>query len=114
MGERLLPCRRCGPELELHRFGHRDLDSAGWAWLGDNGESVVLQASLSKTLADIRRFSVKDAVTYADLTEAGIKILKIQDEYGLSQPKRPSLATVATAVRAVAGSRRIRACWDRC
>ena len=97
-----------GEELELHRFGHRDLDSAGWAWLGDNGESVVLQASLSKTLADIRRFSVKDAVTYADLTEAGIKILKIQDEYGLSQPKRPSLATVATAVRAVAGSRRIR------
>jgi phytoene dehydrogenase-like protein len=98
-----------GEELELHRFGHRDLDSAGWAWLGDNGESVVLQASLSKTVADIRRFSGKDADTYADLTEAGVKILKIQDEYGLSHPKRPSVATVVTAVRAVAGSRRVRA-----
>ena len=98
-----------GRELELHRYGHRDLDSAGWAWLGDEGESVVLQASLPKTLADIRRFSTKDAGTYADLTEAGIKILKIQDEYGLSHPKRPSMATLAAAVRAVASSRRVRA-----
>jgi phytoene dehydrogenase-like protein len=97
-----------GEELALHEFGHRDLASAGWAWLGDNGESVVLQASLSKTVADIRRFSTKDAATYADLTEAGIKILKIQDEYGLSHPKRPSLATVANAVRAMSGGRRIR------
>ncbi|WP_368834419.1 phytoene desaturase family protein [Mycobacterium intracellulare] len=98
-----------GRELELHRYGHRDLDSAGWAWLGQNGESVVLQASLPKTLDDIRRFSSKDADTYADLTEAGIKILKIQHEYGLSHPKRPSAATVATAVRAVASGRRVRA-----
>jgi len=114
VGERLLPCGGVGEELELHRFGHRDLDSAGWAWLGDNGESVVLQASLSKTLADIRRFSVKDAVTYADLTEAGIKILKIQDEYGLSQPKRPSLATVPLPCAPWPAADASGACWDRC
>ncbi|MGE2713036.1 phytoene desaturase family protein [Mycolicibacterium litorale] len=96
-------------ELELHRYGHRDLDSAGWAWLGDQGESLVLQASLSATLADIGRFSRKDADAYAELTDAGIKMLKIQDEYGLSHPKRPSFATVATAVRAVSGSPRVRA-----
>lgn len=95
-------------ELELHRYGHRDLDSAGWAWLGDSGESLVLQSSLSATLADIARFSKKDADAYAALTDAGIKMLKIQDEYGLSHPKRPSLATVATAIRAVSSSRRVR------
>lgn len=97
-----------GRELGLERFGHRDLDSHGWAWLGDNGESVVLQADLRKTVDDIRRFSRRDAETYAELTEAGIKILKIQDEYGLSLPKRPSLATVVAALRAVAGGRRVR------
>jgi phytoene dehydrogenase-like protein len=97
-----------GRELELHRYGHRDLDSAGWAWLGGNGESLVLQSSLPATLADIRRFSRKDADAYAELTEAGIKMLKIQDEYGLSHPKRPSIATVANAVRALSGSRRVR------
>ncbi|ORA11426.1 phytoene desaturase family protein [Mycobacterium arosiense] len=97
-----------GRELELHRYGHRDLDSAGWAWLGDDGESLVLQASLSQTLADIRRFSRKDADTYAELTDAGIKILTIQDKYGLSHPKRPSLGTIGAAMRAVAGSRRVR------
>jgi phytoene dehydrogenase-like protein len=97
-----------GRELELERFGHRDLDAHGWAWLGDSGESVVLQADLRKTVDDIRRFSTRDADTYAELTEAGIKILKIQDEYGLSLPKRPSLSTIAAAMRAVTAGRRVR------
>lgn len=97
-----------GRELGLENFGHRDLEAHGWAWLGDNGESVVLQANLSKTVEDIARFSKRDAEAYAELTEAGIKILKIQDEYGLSLPKRPSRATIAAAIRAVAGGRRVR------
>ena len=97
-----------GRELELENFGHRDLDAHGWAWLGDSGESVVLQSDLRKTVADIARFSKRDAEAYAELTEAGIKILKIQDEYGLSLPKRPSRATLAAALRAVAGGRRVR------
>lgn len=95
-------------DLELERFGHRDLDAHGWAWLGNSGESVVLQADLQRTVADIARFSKKDAATYAELTDAGIKILKIQDEYGASLPKRPSMSTVAAAMRAIAGGRRVR------
>jgi phytoene dehydrogenase-like protein len=66
-----------GRELELEKYGHRDLEAFGWAWLGDDGESVVLQRDLPKTIADIRRFSRKDADTYADLVQAGIKIVKI-------------------------------------
>lgn len=97
-----------GKDLELHRFGHRDLESAGWAWLGDSGESLVLQPSLETTVADVHRFSKKDADTYVDLVEAGIKILKIQDQYGLSDPKRPSAATIATAVRAATSNKRVR------
>jgi phytoene dehydrogenase-like protein len=97
-----------GRELGLENFGHRDLEAHGWAWLGDNGESVVLQSNLRKTVDDIARFSKRDADAYAELTEAGIKILKIQDEYGLSLPKRPSRATLTAAIRAVASGRRVR------
>ncbi|BBY62678.1 phytoene desaturase family protein [Mycolicibacterium helvum] len=97
-----------GRELQLDRYGHRDLDAAGWAWLGDSGESLALQADLGKTVADIRRFSAKDAQTYAELTDAGIKILKIQDQYGLSNPSRPSRATIRAVLRALAGGRRVR------
>lgn len=97
-----------GRELELDKYGHRDLDAFGWAWLGDNGESLVLQRDLRKTIDDVRRFSRKDADTYAELVRVAIKLLKIQDEYGLSHPKRPSVATIATAARVVAGDRRIR------
>ncbi|MCX2930681.1 NAD(P)/FAD-dependent oxidoreductase [Mycobacterium sp. CVI_P3] len=97
-----------GRDLELERYGHRDLDSAGWAWLGGAGESLVVQADLGKTIADIRRFSVKDANTYAELTEAAIKILEIQDQYGLSNPTRLSRGTIQAVLRAVAGGRRVR------
>ena len=97
-----------GRELSLERYGHRDLEAFGWAWLGAGGESLVLQRDLGKTIADIRRFSRKDADTYAELTEAGIRLLKIQDEYGSSHPKRPSLATVATAMRAITSGHQVR------
>lgn len=98
-----------GRELDLGRYGHRDLDAAGWAWLGDQGESLVVQPDLRGTVDDIRRFSRRDAETYADLIGAAVKILKIQDAYGLSHPKRPSRATLIAAMRAVAGGSRARA-----
>jgi phytoene dehydrogenase-like protein len=97
-----------GRELELERFGHRDLESWGWAWLGNDGESLVLQSDLGKTIEDVRRFSRRDAKAYTELVRVGIKILRIQDEYGLSHPKRPSMATIVTAARAFASERRVR------
>jgi phytoene dehydrogenase-like protein len=97
-----------GRELELHRYGHQDLESAGWAWLGNGGESLVVQADLAKTIADIRRFSPKDAATYADLAVAAIKILTIQDRYGQDAPQRPGIGTLLAVVRAAASGRRVR------
>jgi phytoene dehydrogenase-like protein len=96
-------------ELELHRFGYRELDAAGWAWIGDGGESLVLQRDVAATVADIARFSRRDASRYRELVEVGVKLLRIQDRYGLGPPSRPSLRTVALALRAVLGDRRVRA-----
>jgi phytoene dehydrogenase-like protein len=40
--------------------------------------------------------------------EVGVKILKIQDRYGLDHPRRPRLRTLATVARTMAGDRRVR------
>lgn len=98
-----------GRELQLDQFGYREVESAGWAWLGDHGESLVLQRNIAASVADIKRFSRRDAQRYAELVEMGIKILKIQDAYGLSHPKRPSMATIGAALKAVSGDKRVRA-----
>ncbi|MDR3655965.1 MAG: NAD(P)/FAD-dependent oxidoreductase [Mycobacterium sp.] len=98
-----------GRELNLDTFGYREVESAGWAWLGDHGESLVVQRNVARTVEDIRRFSRRDAQRYAELVKMGVKILKIQDEYGLSHPKRPSMATVGAALKAVSGDKQVRA-----
>lgn len=98
-----------GRELQLDQFGYREVESAGWAWLGDHGESLLLQRDVARTIEDIRRFSRRDAQRYGELVAMGIKILKIQDEYGLSHPKRPSLATLGAALKAVSGDKQVRA-----
>jgi phytoene dehydrogenase-like protein len=95
-------------ELGLRHYGHRDLDAAGWAWLGDDGESLLVQPDLGKTIADIRRFSTKDADAYADLAAAAIKILTIQDRYGQGAPQRPGVETLSAVARAVIGGGRVR------
>ena len=98
-----------GRELNLDRFGYQEVESAGWAWLGEHGESLVLQRDVARTVEDINRFSRRDAQRYAELVSMGVKILRIQDEYGLSHPKRPSMATVAAALTAVSGDKQVRA-----
>ena len=95
-------------ELELARFGYRELDAAGWAWIGESGESLVLQRDVDATVADIKRFSRRDATAYGELVEAGLMLLRIQDRYGLGHPSRPSLATVALALRTLIRDRRVR------
>jgi phytoene dehydrogenase-like protein len=96
-------------DLELPRFGYRELDAAGWAWLGAGGDSLLLQRDLSRTVSEIARFSRPDAHRYRDLVDVGIKLLAIQDRYGADNPHRPAVRTVLAAVRALASDRRMRA-----
>jgi phytoene dehydrogenase-like protein len=96
-------------ELGLSRFGYRELDSAGWAWLGSGGESLVFHRSVEQTVSEITRFSRRDALRYRELVDAGVRILAIQDRYIGRHPKHPGLKTVAAAARALVGDRRVRA-----
>jgi phytoene dehydrogenase-like protein len=52
-------------DLQLSRYGLRVVShDPAWAWVGSEGESLVLQRDLPRTIEEIRRFSAADARTY--------------------------------------------------
>jgi phytoene dehydrogenase-like protein len=95
-------------ELQLERFGYREVDSAGWAWLGDDGSSLRFQRSVEATASDIARFSRRDAERYRELIDVALRILAIQDRYGAADPRRPGLGVIVAALRGLATDRRVR------
>ena len=95
-------------DLGLRRFGYREVDSVGWAWLGDDGESLLFQADVEKTAADIGRFSTRDATAYRELVAVALKAVDLQGRYGAGLPGRPSLGTIAAGLRMLATDRKLR------
>jgi phytoene dehydrogenase-like protein len=95
-------------ELELARHGFREVDAAGWAWLGPDGGSLVFQAGVPETVRDIARFSRPDAERYQELMAAAVPALALQARFGASHPQRPGAAVLVSAIRALVGDRRLR------
>ncbi|MCW3063600.1 MAG: dependent oxidoreductase [Solirubrobacterales bacterium] len=95
-------------ELDLPRFGYRELEAAGWAWLGEDGASLLFSRSVEATVRDIAGFSRRDAERYRELVAVAQRILAIQDRYGAAHPQRPGLGVIAHAVRALARDRGVR------
>jgi len=96
-------------DLDLARHGYREVDSAGWAWLGPDGESVVFQRDVDATAGDIARHDAADARAYRELVGVGVKALALHAGYSAGPPARPSPRFLASAVRALASDRRLRA-----
>jgi len=93
-------------DLELGRFGLRIIDhDPAWAWLGPNGESLLLARDVARTIDEIKRFSAQDAHTYRDFATVTAKALTIQDRYGIGPASRPTLPTLLTALRGLGDSR---------
>jgi phytoene dehydrogenase-like protein len=95
-------------DLGLARFGYREVDSAGWAWLGESGESLLFQRDVDATARDIARFSTADGRAYRELIEVALKALEIQGRYAAGQPGRPGIRFVASALRSLATDRTLR------
>jgi phytoene dehydrogenase-like protein len=95
-------------DLGLRRFGYREVDSVGWAWLGNGGESLLFRASVEQTADDIARFSKRDASAYRELIAVALKAVELQGYYASGPPGRPSLGTVAAGLRMMAGNRKLR------
>ena len=58
-------------DLGLHRYGYSGTAvEAPYGWIGDDGSTLLLFADLDRTLAEVRRYSAKDARAYAELPPA--------------------------------------------
>lgn len=95
-------------DLQLSRFGLRTLEhDPAWVWFGPDGESLLLSRGVERTIAEIARFSTKDAATYRSFVDIALRALTVQDGYGTDNPARPRLATVLGGIRGLA-DRRVR------
>lgn len=93
-------------DLDLARFGYREIDSAGWAWLGQNGETLLFQRDVEATAVDIARFSRADADAYRELVSVALALLRLQDRYGAGHPSRPGARTLGAIAASLARDRR--------
>lgn len=90
-----------GRDLNLEKFGLRIIDhNPAWAWLGPNGESILLVQDVERMIKEIERFSPQDARTYREYAEV---TSKIQDIRGSSN----KVATLLAAARGLS-DRRVR------
>ena len=94
-------------ELGLAGHGYREVDSAGWAWLGQGGETVLFQRDIPATTAAIAQHSRRDADSYRELIRTALKLLRIQDRYSAGPAARPDWRTVVAA-SALVPDRRLR------
>jgi phytoene dehydrogenase-like protein len=95
-------------DLGLARHGFREIDAAGWAWLGADGSSMVFRSSVDDTARDIARFSRADAERYRELMAAAVSALALQERYGSSHPQRPGAKVLVSVIRSLVGDRRLR------
>lgn len=95
-------------ELRLADYGFRDVDAAGWAWLGDDGESLVLGRDVEWTARELSRFSRKDGRRYRELMEAAVPALGLQDRFGGVNPKRPGFGVLGAAAWTLIRKRAVR------
>ncbi|ORA07431.1 phytoene desaturase family protein [Mycobacterium arosiense] len=95
-------------ELDLVRYGFREYESAGWAWLGPNGDSLLIQRDVEATVADIARFSRADAERYRELMEVTLRCVDIFYGYLTSHPTQLDLRSLASWTRSLVTDRKLR------
>jgi phytoene dehydrogenase-like protein len=71
MDDMFMSCTPFLDSLGLDRFGYRSVPvEAPYGWLGEDGSTLLLFHDFERTIAEIRRYSTKDARTYAELQPA--------------------------------------------
>jgi phytoene dehydrogenase-like protein len=71
MDDMFMSCTTFIADLDLPKYGYRSIPvQAPYGWIGEDGSTLLLFHDLNRTLAEVRRFSAKDARTYAELQPA--------------------------------------------
>lgn len=71
MDDMFMSCTPFLDSLRLDRFGYRSVPvEAPYGWLGEDGSTLLLFHDFERTVAEVRRYSEKDARAYAELQPA--------------------------------------------
>jgi phytoene dehydrogenase-like protein len=71
MDDMFMSCTPLISDLGLQRYGYCGTPvEAPYGWIGEDGSTLLLFADLERTLAEVRRYSAKDARAYAELQPA--------------------------------------------
>lgn len=90
-----------GRDLELSNYGLRIIEhDPAWAWLGPNGESILMVQDVNRMVKEIERYSPQDARTYREYAEVTAKIQNIRESSSKG-------ATLLAAARGIS-DRRVR------
>jgi phytoene dehydrogenase-like protein len=78
-------------ELGLGRYGYEPVPlTAPYGWLGDDGETLLLFRDFERTLKDIRKFSSKDAATYAEIKPTLDLVMDLTEQLVSTRPTETS------------------------
>jgi phytoene dehydrogenase-like protein len=105
----LLRATTVARDLELQRFGYREAElDPMFSYLHPDGASLVAFRDVGRTVAEIARFSRRDADTYARLMAVMDAGLRTALPMMLTNPTRPEFANVRqTAAAAARHARRL-------
>ncbi|HEX9684080.1 MAG TPA: NAD(P)/FAD-dependent oxidoreductase [Acidimicrobiales bacterium] len=84
-------------DLRRHGLGLIDVDPHT-CWLGPDGESIAFHRNLDQTVAEIARYSRKDAESYRRLADTINDVLHITAPYIQGHPTRPRPADLGRIV----------------
>jgi len=97
-------------ELELHKFGLDMVWPDPWgSYINPEGASIGLWRDPKRTVAEIAKFSRRDAERYEKVTTTLWEAFWVATPYFQDHPTRPSVRTVGEVmIRAAKGHRRLR------
>jgi phytoene dehydrogenase-like protein len=71
MDDMFMSCTSFISDLGLHRYGYTGAPvEAPYGWIGEDGSTLLLFHDMDRTLAEVRRYSERDARTYTELQPA--------------------------------------------
>jgi len=89
-------------ELGLKKFGYQPIPlEAPYGWINEDGDTLLLFRDFDRTLSEIKRFSPKDAATYADIKPTLDLIMDLVEKLVVQFPSLGKAELAKLAVRLV-------------
>lgn len=114
MDDMLMGQTTLAEELGLRAHGYQPIAlEAPYGWVDEDGDTLLLFRDFDRTLAEIRRFSPRDASTYAEIRPTLDLIMDLVDRLVVRHPSALGTPDIARLLLRLAPDRRARALLGR-